>query len=435
MRHAGTAIRIRAALFLALLLALASGASAKCEPTEPPLAEADLYKKVVRSLVFIEAKGIAEEDDQTVEVAAESNGFLTSDDGFVLTNYHLLKKLGQRGKVHEVKFTVRIGSKHAEARPAKISHDDRLNDLLQLKVQDVASLSVAPQPVRFLAPATLESMRSTSTIFSASIYSVSFKKSIGDYERDKGHVTSTDEGQSGKLWVSNMRYDEGESGSPIFLANGRVIGIVKGEDNNTTAGLFIPIVHARNIEPAVQAEELNCQITGLKGDVDARIEALSKALQALQKSKPELPQAEFQKLELASFADKFGLSRQLLAQATCTALAPQSHHSVNFAVGRRCVEKEKANCNQICKESLKKSVHAGAADPSKLACFDSIHVYGTSASGSPADENNALGLKTSRYNSCTIDGCGPNFCCCGILLKAVETPKDTAGAGKKTTIR
>ena len=49
-------------------------------------------------------------------------------------------------------------------------------------------------------------------------------------------------------------------------------------------------------------------------------------------------------------------------------------------------------------------------------CTESLHVYKRSPTLGDNYENYAdshkLGLSIYRYNSCTVGGAGPNYCCC-----------------------
>ena len=77
---------------------------------------------------------------------------------------------------------------------------------------------------------------------------------------------------------------------------------------------------------------------------------------------------------------------------------------------------EKPDCKHICTEE---SLHQQA--PSEIRnltwdCIESLHVYKRQpALADNYDEDtdpHKLGLAVFRHYSCTVSGCGPNYCCC-----------------------
>ncbi|KAJ7365428.1 hypothetical protein OS493_005535 [Desmophyllum pertusum] len=102
-----------------------------------------------------------------------------------------------------------------------------------------------------------------------------------------------------------------------------------------------------------------------------------------------------------------------IAMATCAAI-PSSGPGLIYAVRRTCGEKP--NCKDICTDhALRKQ---GPKEVQNLAwhCKESLHVY----KRQPALKDNyeeytdshKLGLAVYRHHSCTVSGCGPNYCCC-----------------------
>jgi hypothetical protein len=109
----------------------------------------------------------------------------------------------------------------------------------------------------------------------------------------------------------------------------------------------------------------------------------------------KLVASEFSPAALPGLASR---ERQVLAEATCTAIRPNGGWT--FAMPRRC-SSTVPTCAAVC--AYQYEVQAGW-----LSCFNSLHLYGNA----PTDVPEQLGLKTFRYNGCG-GGCGPNFCCCG----------------------
>jgi hypothetical protein len=95
----------------------------------------------------------------------------------------------------------------------------------------------------------------------------------------------------------------------------------------------------------------------------------------------------------------FGKEGQILAQATCTAMRPDT--GFTFAVQRIC-EGGAPSCAEICGNLSEQQ----AGD---LSCFGALHLYANPFF--TADET--LGLKTLKQTDCGVTVCGPNYCCCG----------------------
>ena len=103
---------------------------------------------------------------------------------------------------------------------------------------------------------------------------------------------------------------------------------------------------------------------------------------------------------------------EILAQASCQALASQQdNYGRLYAVGRDCASSA-GNCNAICG-----SPHLHVQDPqtvhSTWSSIGAFHIYqnrpSTTNTGTLNDP--VEGLKSKQETS-SFNGCGPNFCCC-----------------------
>ncbi|XP_053374504.1 uncharacterized protein LOC128547012 [Mercenaria mercenaria] len=84
-----------------------------------------------------------------------------------------------------------------------------------------------------------------------------------------------------------------------------------------------------------------------------------------------------------------------IAQATCTGILYGTANYVS-AVTRQCTSTAET-CETVCTDLGK-------------TCFNSLHLYDRKPK--EVFETGSVSLKTYKYNSCTVVGCGPNFCCC-----------------------
>jgi hypothetical protein len=379
-----------------------------------PIARAqDAVEIVRRSLVYITAEGTKEDTGELVKT--EGNGFVTSKDGFVVTNYHLIRKLGK--PVGDIQFHVSVGSRNAPPRSASLVSDNAGNDLIRLRINDTVGIESDLIPVSFMSPSELrDKFVETGKIYETDIHTVSFVGGIGGFARDGGRVINLS-GPSGYLWVTKIHFTDGQSGSPIFLDSGRVIGIVKGSSVDGNFGYFVPVEFATGMEPRAANAEIEYVLSKSQGsDSASQIASLRKSIEALRQgfqAQVDAIPSLYDKLESQGYLNnKLGLSRQVLAQATCGAQAPRSKlNTVAFAVPRRCVTGSGQSCAAICAEALHQSKDSVGQPASNLRCIDSYQLPGTNL----ATENESLSLKTLKFGRCDIAGCGPNFCCCAIL--------------------
>jgi len=102
-----------------------------------------------------------------------------------------------------------------------------------------------------------------------------------------------------------------------------------------------------------------------------------------------------------------------IAMSVCASI-PSEGPGLLYAVRRTCGEK--STCKDICTDQ--KLRHQGPKEVQSLqwACSESLHVYKRQPSLADNYEDytdsHKLGLAIYRHYSCTIGGCGPNYCCC-----------------------
>jgi len=102
-----------------------------------------------------------------------------------------------------------------------------------------------------------------------------------------------------------------------------------------------------------------------------------------------------------------------IAMSVCASI-PSEGPGLLYAVRRTCGEK--STCKDICTDQ--KLRHQGPKEVQSLqwACSESLHVYKRQPTLADNYEDytdsHKLGLAIYRHYSCTIGGCGPNYCCC-----------------------
>ncbi len=239
MQPPGSPNSIRRVVIAALAVILAA--------TTIPYAHAQSVHEEVRpSLVYLKATGIGAAG-QTMGVKQElyATGFLVSEEGFVLTVYHLLAKLGDvRPETIEVVGNLKEKSAQLPLRLWVIDANPSL-DLLLLKL--------SPRAERFQK---LALGRADAVGAADPIHTSGFPKSI-DYMARDGKILVRD-GPGGNVWATDLNLEEGQSGSPVYDGQGNVIGIAKASATaNSGTNFFIPIEFADSL--LVQLRMLDIQ--------------------------------------------------------------------------------------------------------------------------------------------------------------------------------
>jgi serine protease Do len=215
----------------------------------------DAHKQVRPSLVYLKATGQVRGGENASSEAETTlgTGFVVSSDGLVLTTHHIISELGDV-EPRTVSIEARIAEKSANARPAAIV-DDAINmDLLLLKLP--------PGPDDYV-PVSLGSAYDHDD--TQDIYTSGFPRSIS-YRTQNGRIEAR-EGPGGYLWVTDLNFEYGQSGSPIYNGDGEVIGVVKGVEGSLN--YIVPIEFADSLLAQVRLREMKQQVQKMQERLDA----------------------------------------------------------------------------------------------------------------------------------------------------------------------
>jgi S1-C subfamily serine protease len=196
-----------------------------------------VHDQIRNSLVFIEMKGFT---DQGLPMASAGTGFFVSEDGYILTSYHLLEAIS---KVPPETVEIWISLWERKQVPDKRAFvvDARINlDLLLLKVSRMR--------MPYTAVKTGSARRNTSSPVFTSGFRYQESPPDAFYIKYSDQITSED-GPAGYTWTLRQDAAAGQSGSPIYTTDGTVIGVLKGVFNGQTA--FVPIEHAATLLLAI----------------------------------------------------------------------------------------------------------------------------------------------------------------------------------------
>ena len=170
--------------------------------------------------------------------AVSGTGFIVSEDGYILTNYHVIELAAQNDK--DVNVILYDGTRYT----ASIVGYEKYNDVAVLKI-DANGL----KPVSF--------GNSDSLSVGDLVYAVGNPLGELDFSMSTGHVsaldraiTSDESGVAINMFQIDAAVNSGNSGGPVYNAAGEVIGIVTAKYASTGVeglGFAIPINDAVKI--------------------------------------------------------------------------------------------------------------------------------------------------------------------------------------------
>jgi S1-C subfamily serine protease len=199
-----------------------------------PAVAQNVHDQIRQSLVFIEMKGIT---DNGIPLASTGTGFFVSEDGYILTSYHLLDAIA-KVRPETVEILISIWERKQAPDKKAFVVDARINlDLLLLKVSRAQNPYV---PVR--TGSARRNLTSSTVLTSGFKYQENPPDAF--YTRYSDQVTSED-GPAGYTWTLNTAAAAGQSGSPIYTQEGTVVGILKGNFGGQT--VFVPLEHAATL--------------------------------------------------------------------------------------------------------------------------------------------------------------------------------------------
>lgn len=210
-----------------------------------------LHEGVRASLVYITVTAETIEGDPR---KASATGAVMTPEGHVVTVYHLLTSLrkGVQLKEDSIKFYGSLTRKHGNQEPLTIVAGDPQRDLLLLRfesrLEGFTYLCIDPSPLRN----------------SQKIFTSGFPKEM-PYRVGSGEVLSLD-GENDTI-VIDIPIDEGQSGSPIYLENGRLVGVALGKiKSSEQAYSIVGIEYVKRLKPSLPT---NCGKATLRHVVPA----------------------------------------------------------------------------------------------------------------------------------------------------------------------
>lgn len=170
--------------------------------------------------------------------AVSGTGFIVSEDGYILTNYHVIELAAQSGK--DVTVILHDGTRYT----AELVGYEKYNDVAVLKIEASGLRPVSFGDSSALAVGDL-------------VYAVGNPLGELDFSMSTGHVsaldraiTSDESGVAINMFQIDAAVNSGNSGGPVYNAAGEVVGIVTAKYASTGVeglGFAIPINDAVGI--------------------------------------------------------------------------------------------------------------------------------------------------------------------------------------------
>ena len=218
-------------------LAHAETAASESLPDQS-LRPADIYDLATRQVVGIRTEvTVTNFFGMTSSGAVSGSGFIIADDGYILTNYHVVED------AYNGHFEIEVISYDGTKYAASIVGVEPANDIAVLKID-----------AEGLYTATLgdsDELRVGDMVYAVGnpLGELEFSMSTG-YVSALDRVINTKESESINMFQIDAAVNEGNSGGPLYASDGSVVGIVTAKYSSSGVeglGFAIPINDVRNI--------------------------------------------------------------------------------------------------------------------------------------------------------------------------------------------
>lgn len=182
-----------------------------------PMSLSEIYAAYADSSVCISVTGMATNGWYQQPTAGAGSGFIISEDGYIVTNYHVIDG------ANTIKVTLNNGNTY----DAKLVGGEELNDVAVLKIDGVSGL----KPVVLGDSDDLVVGEQVCTIGNA-LGSLSFSQTSGFVSSTGREITMSDGTVMNNMIQTNCTINSGNSGGPLFDSYGRVVGITSAKLSN-----------------------------------------------------------------------------------------------------------------------------------------------------------------------------------------------------------
>lgn len=208
--------------------------------TEKELTTAEIYAKYVSSCVGITVDIVSTNIfGQTVTGAAAGSGFVITEDGYILTNYHVIDG------ANSIKVTFSDGKEYT----ATYVGGEEANDIAVIKVE-----ATGLTPVVIGSSSDMLVGEQVTTIGNP-LGELTFSETTGIISALDRTITMSD-GNKMNMIQTDCAINSGNSGGALFNSYGEVVGITNAKYSSSSSsgsasidniGFAIPINHVKNI--------------------------------------------------------------------------------------------------------------------------------------------------------------------------------------------
>ena len=202
------------------------------------LTGSEIYEKVVPSCVGV-VTPITQTNifGQEVSTPVSGSGFIITEDGYILTNYHVVED------ANKMNYPIKVATYAGDEYDASIVGYDEENDVALLKIDATG-----------LTPVTIGSIGDTKV--GETVYAIGNPLGELTYTFTNGIVSAldreinTESGISINMFQTNVAINAGNSGGPIINSRGEIVGIASAKYSDTGVeglGFAIPIDDAMKI--------------------------------------------------------------------------------------------------------------------------------------------------------------------------------------------
>ena len=211
----------------------------KLSTADPGRPLAQLYEQACQQAVGISTEVTYQNFfGQTSTSAVTGSGFIISEDGYILTNYHVIEYADLGG--YEISVILHDGTRYE----ASIVGSEKSNDVAVLKID-----------ANGLTPVTLGN--SDEILVGDEVHAVGNPLGELEFSMTNGHISALDRvittdssGDEISMFQFDAAVNKGNSGGPLYDSEGRVVGIVTAKYSSAGVeglGFAIPINDAVRI--------------------------------------------------------------------------------------------------------------------------------------------------------------------------------------------
>lgn len=216
--------------------------------TNEAMSAADAFNKVAPAVVIVSTKGLQDVNygffSQEQEVEGIGSGFIINEEGYILTNYHVIKG------ATEVTVTLSTGTEV----PATVVNYEETKDIAMLKLKEGTKVPAVAELGDSDAVYPGAEVIAIGTPLSKNFAQTLTKGVISGSNR----TVTTENGESVNLIQTDAAINPGNSGGPLVNTNGQVIGI-----NSMKIGTQVGSTSVEGIGFAIPINEVKSKIDDL----------------------------------------------------------------------------------------------------------------------------------------------------------------------------